>query len=469
MKPFHSSYAPVPTRLAGGALSLLLVLGLGGSARAETTLAGNTDGWEVYATGRIGVFAEVLKGDGIPQAYSQAPGGDPSTPPMAMPIHPVGSGGIVVDSDPVRQPDGTYRAGPILASRVRSGFLGNIFGFGVRHKLTESTVLTGHIAIWGTVETDSQRTFYRNYADWREGYINIEGPGGTLRVGRALSLFSRGELEIDYLYAHGYGVGSPAGFAQSGPSGGHIGYGVVSPVWVAGVSYATPRFHGFQLTAGYYDPGALVNYYWTRTKLGRPEAEATYDLSFGNSGKLHLFANGVFQKLYATDTPRSANVYGVGGGGRIELGIFHLGVASHSGRGIGAGYFLDVSDTVVAQYTTQALRKFSAYYVQAQLAFGTFDLNAGWGMTRVYVLPEDIDPNWCTSNGGTAPCAGFDAGTNQPNHSFLKSQTGYSGVFVYHLSPNLHFAVDYFLSDARWQQGEKQLVHAINLGSTLTW
>lgn len=466
MKPFDSSCIPISLRLCAAALSLLTVLGLGGTAQAEATLVGDSDGWEVYATGRIGVFAEVLKGDGIPQVYSQVQG-DPSAPPMSVPIHPVGNGGIVVNSDPVRQPDGTYRQGPLLASRVRSGFFGNVFGFGVRHKLTESTVLTGHIGIWGTVETDSQRTFYRNYADWREGYMNIEGPAGTLRVGRALSLFSRGEIEIDYLYGHQFGVGSPVGFTDLGPSGGHIGYGVVSPVFVAGITYATPRFHGLQLTAGYFDPGALVNEYWTRTKLGRPEAEATYDLSFGASGKLHLFANGVFQKLYATDSPRSTNVYGVGGGGRIELGIFHLGVATHSGRGLGIGYFLDVSDAVVAQYSSQALRKFSGYYVQGQLALGTFDVNAGWGMTRVYVLPEDIDPNWC--GGAASPCGGFDAGTNQPLHSFLKSQTGYSGALVYHFSSYLHFALDYFLADAKWQQGEKQLVHSMNVGTTLTW
>jgi hypothetical protein len=457
-------------RLASAALSLVMVLALLGNSRAETTLTSTSDGWEVYATGRIGVFAEVLKGDGVPQAYGQVDmDNDPSTPPISVPIHPVGNGGIAAMSDPVLQPDGTYRQGPVLASRVRSGFLGNVFGFGVRRKLTESTVLTGHIAIWGTSETDSQRTFYRNYADWREGYISIEGPAGTLRAGRALSLFSRGAIEIDYLYAHQYGVGNPAGFSELGPSGGHIGYGVVAPVFVAGLSYATPRFHGLQLTAGYYDPGTLVGLYWTRTKLGRPEAEATYDLSFGSSGKLHLFVNGAFQKLYATDSPRNTNVYGVGGGGRIELGSFHLGAATHSGRGLGIGYFLDGSDAVVAQFTTQELRKFSGYYVQAQLAMGTFDLNAGWGMTRVYVLPADIDPNWCAASGGSQPCAGFDPMTNQPARSFLKSQTGYSGVFVYHFSSHLHFSLDYFLSDVRWQQGEKQLVHSMNIGSTLTW
>jgi len=456
-------------RLLRAALAAFLVLGFGAKARAEIVLTTTADGWEVYTTGRIGAFAEILKGDGIPQAYGMVDtDNDPSTPPGIAPIHPVGNGGVAATSDPVLQPDGTYRQGPVLSSRVRSGFLGNIFGFGVRRKLTASTVLTGHIAIWGTSETDSQRTFYRNFPDWREGYINIEGPAGTLRAGRGLSLFSRGAVEIDYLYSHEFGVGNPAGFSELGPSGGHIGYGVVAPVFVSGISYATPRFHGLQLTAGYFDPGTLVGLYWTRTKMGRPEAEATYDLAFGGSGKLHLFANGAFQKMYTTAGPRSTNVYGLGGGGRLELGIFHLGVATHSGRGLGIGYFLDGSDAVVAQYTTQQLRKFSGYYVQGQLAFGTFDLNAGWGMTRVYILQEDIDPNWCGNSTASQPCAGFDA-SGQPSRSFLKSQTGYSGVFVYHYSPRLHFALDYFLSDVRWQQGEKQLVHAVNVGTTLTW
>ena len=173
--------------------------------------------------------------------------------------------------------------------------------------------------------------------------------------------------------------------------------------------------------------------------------------------------------MYATDLPRSTNVYGYGGGGRFEAGRFRLGLATHGGRGLGVGYFLDGSDAVVAQFTTQALRKFAGYYAQAQVVLGKFDVNVGWGMTRVYSLIEDIDPNWCVAAGGTPPCAGFDPTTNQPNRSFLKSQTGYSGVLVYHLTSNLHFAFDYFLSDVKWQQGERQVVQAFNLGSTLTW
>jgi hypothetical protein len=46
---------------------------------------------------------------------------------------------------------------------------------------------------------------------------------------------------------------------------------------------------------------------------------------------------------------------------------------------------------------------------------------------------------------------------------------GWSGVIVYHLMPNVHIAADYFLSRVEWQQGEKQVVHSYNLGTTVNW
>ena len=46
---------------------------------------------------------------------------------------------------------------------------------------------------------------------------------------------------------------------------------------------------------------------------------------------------------------------------------------------------------------------------------------------------------------------------------------GWSGVVVYHLMPNVHIAADYFLSQVEWQQGEKQVVHSYNLGTTVNW
>jgi len=429
-------------------LSSLSVLASADLARGETSLVKSADGWEVYSTGRVGAFVEVLQGQGIPKSYADING-------MQTQVHPVTVGGISVVSDPTTGPDGQQANGPILSSRVRSGFLGNVLGFGLRRHITESTTVSAHVALWSTAETDSRRTFLKNIPDIREGYLKIDGPGGTLVAGRALSLFSRGATEIDFLYGHGYAVGNPAGFDTYGPSAGHIGYGIIANVFVAGVSYATPNLGGLQLTAGVYDPGTLVGLTWDRTKLARPEAELTYDVKMGAAAKLHLFVNGAFQKVYKTGSNDSNEVYGAGAGARVEVGIVHLGVAGHYGQGLGRFYFLSGDDTVLA--ADGALRKFDGAYAQSQFILGRFDLNFGWGITRVYQSSADVDP------------ARFDSTTMMPTASLLKYQMGASAVLVHHFTENLHGAIDYFRSDTKWWLGESQVVNSFNAGMTLTW
>src|SRR5262249_33639961 len=199
--------------------------------------------------------------------------------PMMVPIHSIGDGGVRAGpTDPKLQPDGSSGQGALGASRVRSGFLPNILGIGLRKQLTDRTKLDVFISTWAAAETINRRTFHPNNPDVREAYARFEGPFGSVLVGRALSLFSRGEVEIDFLYGHGYGVGNPAGFDEQGPSAGHIGYGVIAPVFVSGVVYATPKIHGLQLTAGYYDPATTLGLYLGRTKYGRPEARGSYHL-----------------------------------------------------------------------------------------------------------------------------------------------------------------------------------------------
>lgn len=455
------------------------LLGIGAPARADVTIAAPTDGplggWEVYTTGRVGAFVEVLRGDPIPQAY----GTDPVTG-SPIQIHPVGDGGVRAGpTDPVLAPDGSSGQGPLGASRVRSGFLPNILAFGLRRQITERTRIDTFFSIWAATETINRRTFHANNPDIREAYAKIEGPAGSLLVGRALSLFSRGGVEIDFLYGHGWAVGNPAGFDEQGPTAGHIGYGIIAPVFVAGVVYSTPKFHGLQLTAGYYDPATTVGIYWGRTKYGRPEAELAYDYAAG-SFKLKLFASGAWQRVYSLNLAQDAagnnlpdqpqaDVIGGAGGARVEVGPVHLGVAGHRGRGLGVGYFLDGSDANFAKDTTHELRTFSGAYAQAQVVAGKFDFNAGWGLTWIDAVDADKNPNWC--GGSMMPCPGFSTATGMalPASSILKQQMGWSGVIVFHLMPNVHIAADYFLSQVEWQQGEKQVVSSYNLGTTVNW
>jgi hypothetical protein len=483
-------------RVVAGSI-LASVVAFGAPARAEVTLVAAPvgvgqpvgGGWEVYTTGRVGAFVEVLQGDGIPQAYATVvdaagqPVLDPNGQPMITQVHNVGDGGIRAGlSDPKLAPDGGSAQGHLGVSRVVSGFLPNVLGVGLRGHVTEDLKVDAFISFWASAESINRRTFHSNNPDVREAFGRLEGPWGSLLVGRALSLFSRGAVEIDFLYGHGYGVGNLGGFDEQGPAAGHIGYGIIAPFFVAGIVYATPKIHGLQLTAGYYDPATTVGIYWGRTKYGRPEAELAYDFAQG-SFKLHLFASGAWQKLYSLnllqdpatgqnlDVRPSADVIGGAGGMRIEVGRLHLGLAGHQGRGLGVGYFLDGSDANFAKDTTHELRMFHGAYAQGQVVAGKFDFNAGWGMTWIDPLDADTNPNWCGTGTVANPCNGFSgqSGVLRPSSSILKSQMGISGVIVYHLSPTVHFAADYFFSDVKWQQGEQQIVHAYSLGTTITW
>jgi len=307
-------------RLGALLLSALALCSWPRLARAEVTLAKLPGDWELYASGRMSGFAEVIEGYGVPQPLD--------------PNHALAQEGIPFDAD---SSDGTSnKSGHGLAFRVRSGFVPNVLSVGVRRQVTPNTLVSGKISIWSTIESQGQRTYQKNLPDVREGYVRVEGPYGALLVGRALSLFGRGATEIDFLYGHGYGVGAPQGFNDQGPTAGHIGFGVLANIFAAGVVYSTPSFAGLQLNLGYYDPAVLVGQRYARAKLGRPEAELTYDLAFAGSGRIHAFLEGAFQKLYDTNGSNDTkNVYGAQAGIRGELGAFHLGVAAFTGTGLG--------------------------------------------------------------------------------------------------------------------------------------
>ena len=348
--------------------------------------------------------------------------------------------------------------GTVRATRIRSGFLGNILAFGIRMPLTERVKVSGYISIWANIESENERKYEAIYPDAREGYLRIDGPAGTLLVGRSTTLFSRGATEIDFLYGHRYGVGNPAGFTTQGPSGGQVGYGLLANGFGAGIMYATPSLGGFVLSVGYYDPNRFVGYYWDRTELGRPEGEATYDLVSGKV-KLHLFLNGAYQKVYDVNSTRSDTVWGFGAGGRLEIALFHIGIAGHYGQGLGLNYAFDGSNAVVdvadiGNGHNKQLRKFDGLYAQAQVVLGHVDLQAGIGETRVHEVSGDV---------------AVDPTSGTVNESVLKDQLGINASVVYHFSEFLHLDVDYFRSSAQWWLGQSQVVNTYNAGMTLTW
>jgi hypothetical protein len=359
------------------------------------------------------------------------------------------------------QPD----QGTVNSMRIRSGFLGNQLGLGVRGQATPWTTVTGYIQIWAWVESNGRIKNNFNYADVRQGYAKLEGLWGSLLVGRSRGLFSRGNTDNDLQYAHGYGVGYPgaAGVDSNGPTQGQVGFGILGSWFASGVVYGTPALgmkNGptAQLNIGAFDPAVVVGA-WTRTRWPRAEAELTLECPFFSSGnkigKVVAFASALYEKLYERNTPdwqANTSAKGIAYGGRLELGPARLGVSGHYGRGLGLYNTLESSAAAVTQQNE--LRWIDGYSVLAMVVLGKVDVSAGWGITRVFLTAGDkvLVP-----------------GTNYPSFDLLKYQQGFSAGAVYHVKPWLHIDVDLFRANFAWFQGDKQVDYVANSGMLFTW
>jgi hypothetical protein len=472
-------------RLAWGLFAVVSLL-IPNRASAEKILA-NIDGWQVYSDGRAGAFVSWAHGDGLPPPTTVLiPNADGTfTPAQLQSV--VGGGftgqttqGLTIDPNLVGGQQ-IYDQGTIDMWRIRSGFVSNVFGFGVRGPLTPNTTLSAYTQLWAFIENFDRRKAQPNPVDVRIGWAKVEGPWGSVTAGRVRALFSRGATDIDVLYAHRWGVGWPGAIDNNGPTGGQLGFGVLGSGFSGGIMYATPVLGGLQLTVGAFDPVQLQgDGGWTRTKYPREEAELTFERTFRQGwGKLVLFVNDGYQKVYKggyctpvfipqtnSYVPCDQTVEGVGYGGRLELGAFHLGVAGHYGRGLGLNYALEVSSA--AQDKLGILRKTTGAYVQTQVSIRKVDVFAGWGIVQVYMTDYDSKYTMQDPRDPTNPNAQVLV------WSVLKYQMGINGGIVYNVSPNLHLDLDFFRAEADWFgvngfAGQKQVVYVSNGGMTVNW
>ena len=448
----------------------LVVLAFPKSALAEKILA-KSDDWQVYTDGRVSGFFSWVYGQGHPQNTVDANGNETQ--------FPLGGGWTAGIEEGAPAANGQQQQGTINSMRIRTGFIGNQLGLGVRGQVTPWTTVTGYVQIWAWIESSMRKKGSLNSADVRQGYAKVEGLWGSLLAGRTRTLFSRGATDIDVLYAHRWGVGFPGGsqIDDNGPTSGQVGFGVMGSGFAAGIIYATPVLAGFQLSVGAFDPvQSQGNGNYSRTKYVRPEAELTFERKFGYTGKVVLFVNGEYQKVYKDSyckpdlnpiqelrIPCDQTAEGVGYGGRFELGPFHLGVAGHYGTGLGFNYALEVSDAASDQ--SGIFRKTDGYYVQSQVLLSKFDLFAGWGIVRAFRTYVDT---WVDPANPTAARA-----------SVISYQMGINGGVVYNLTPQVHFDVDYFWAKAVWScakldsgaqsPGERQALNVFNTGLTFNW
>jgi hypothetical protein len=446
--------------------ALLCGLSLGGGlvvtrrASAEVKLI-EKDGFNFFTDGRVNAFVTDGFGDGFP-APTPNPGG---TTHNVVGFHQPFTAGY----------ESTYQAdanGNYSGQRVRSGFLANVLGFGIRRQVTETTTVTGYVALWGTVQTyardrtqDVGPSTSKGF-DVRKGYMQLDGPWGSLVAGRQEGLFGHISTEIDYLYAHNYGLGLPC-LDDYYASCGHIGTGALGPGFAAGFVYSTPSLHGLRLDAGLYDPVRLLGA-WERVPYPRPEANLSYERVISPLIMFKLEVEGMYQYMAQKgNDPRTDRVWGLAGGGRVEIGPLRLGASIFRGKGLGAYVALQNASSSFNSVTFN-LRYFTGIYGQSALVFGRSQISLGLGEVIDDQLPEDkLDP---TASG-------------------LKDQIGLSFGYYYSLTPHLAVGAVYFRFQADWWGApnqvtdpvtgntvimgvltpEKQVINFINVGATYHW
>jgi hypothetical protein len=344
-------------------------------AAAEFSLA-EADGWKLTLDGRLNTFASVSFGDAQPSGV------------------PTWSGGLE---------DRDAGSGSIMMTRIRSAFMMNSLGFNMIKQVSPDLKVTGRFSLWVGVSQERSKTDNPSI-DARELYIKLEGPWGGLLAGRALGLFERGPILMDYDLVHGTGLGNPCSVRTvQGGACGFAGHGLLFPNFSAGIVYNTPNFSGFQVSVGAYDPVANTERAYEITPLPRVEAEAT----FAVEDKFKVFADMLWQQLSNTnplkDTDgnilfdangkpkkQTVDAMGVAAGAQFTVGPLSLGGAYYTGKGL--GLLIPMFNTPLFSDVSKVLRSSQGYVGMASLKFGNTKIGGGAGVSQLKMTVNEQEP-----------------------------------------------------------------------------
>ncbi len=407
-----------------------------GPARAEIPLK-NAKGWTLSLDGRLNTFVSFMNGEAQPAGI------------------PEWNGGV----------NDRYATGStsIRSTRIRSGFIANVFGFNLAKPLTDTVKVTGRFALWVALAEKREKTD-RPGVDTRELYIKIEGGFGSLTLGRNLALFGRGGILMDYDVQHAYGMGFPCGVIVAPvASCGYAGHGLLFPSFNPGIVYTTPSLGGLELAIGAYDPASVAERNYDRTPYPRVEGQ----ISFRFREVFRAWAEVLWQRIGTNQNASNTltvDANGVSGGLMVKAGPLALGGSAYKGKGL--GIYVPMENHPLFADNSGVLRGTQGAVAIASVTFGANKLAAGGGITQIKTTAAE--------DAMTAPTNGVFS--SQPP---AKQQLGLSVGYYRMFSDTLVLALEYFRGQYQWYQllnpdtmlGESkhQNVNFVNVGLTLLW
>jgi hypothetical protein len=445
-----------------GALSLA-VLTLGSAAKAEIKLV-EAGGWTVSTDGRVNAFVSHVYGDNRPEGLAN--------------LNWVGFN----ESNSSGQVNADKK---LQKTRIRSGYVPSTLAFNFRKQMHPQLKVSSRVEI-GFQITNIDPAFIADptWMDPRSVYLDLAGGWGSLRAGRDLSLYGRGNLFMNYELGHAYGLGFPCAYERMfGGACGHVGFGALWPDFRAQITYTTPSIADIlAVSVGIFDPRTIPTYSWDQTPLPRFEAEATANYSWREGWGVKAWANGFHQRIGTSadidpdmnpatmDTVRqdfTQDAYGWGGGVQANLGPVKAGVSGYGGKGMDAFVTFTFNPIYIGQGQMvpnheREFRPMLGFLTAASVTFGNTWVMGGFGQARFDRLDTDI------------PIDTIDA------FPLVRSHTGISGG-VFHRIDHVVLGLDYF--NARYAFDPRrvgtpagpqyvevsQTVHIFNAGVTLEW
>jgi hypothetical protein len=452
------------TRKQASALALAaLMLGSPHAAKAEVKLV-EAGGWTVSTDGRVNAFVSHVYGDNRPDGLAN--------------LNWVGfnesnsSGQVNAD-------------GKLQKTRIRSGYVPSTLAFNFRKQMHPQLKVSSRVEI-GFQITNIDPSFIADptWMDPRSVYLDLAGGWGSLRAGRDLSLYGRGNLIMNYELGHGYGLGFPCAYERMfGGACGHVGFGALWPDFRAQITYTTPSIADIlAISVGVFDPRTIPTYSWDQTPLPRFEGEATANYSWREGWGVKAWANGFHQRIGTSaeiDPDNDAttmnsvredftqDAYGFGGGVQANLGPVKAGFSGYGGKGMDAFVTFTFNPIYIGQGATipnheRKFRPMLGFLAEGSVTFGSTWIMGGFGQARFDRIDTDI------------PIDTIDA------FPLVRSHTGISAG-VFHRIDHVVLGLDYFNAHYAFDprrvaspSGPKyvevsQTVHIFNAGVTLEW
>ena len=230
----------------------------------------------------------------------------------------------------------TKTAGVQTKQSIETGLLPNVLA--VSGKTRQNDLDVGFtISIQPGAATSNSLENYNNaLQENRQAFLTFgDASWGSIKLGKDLGIYASGAILNDMTLL---GVGAGAGGGTTTTTLGRIGGGYIYADWKSQISYTSPNFNGFSLSAGvtqaWNSTGGATDTVSTLRGGGEPAFEGQVSYAFAGDVSGKVWASGISQNVQLTAaTDKTATAWDLG----ANVNMAGFGLTGYYGEGKGLG------------------------------------------------------------------------------------------------------------------------------------